>query len=798
MKKTDFNRGWSVRKDGSSEVRSVNLPDDAMIREKRSRSSRTGGAGAFFEEGCYLYKKIFGVSEEDKEKTVLLEFEGVYRKAEVSLNGEKLFSHPYGYTGFFVDLTGKVQAGENELAVIADNSKVPNSRWYSGSGIYREVSLYQSGAEYIKPDGIRVRTISGKKVAISVDSVCEPDCSITLNIYDGSTLLVSGDLPAGQKEVLLQVPGAHLWSDTDPFLYHAEAVLRRDEKILDTDSTEFGIRTLAWNGAGLSVNGSAVLLRGACVHHDNGILGACAFRDAEERRVQILKESGFNAIRSAHNPISKAMLSACDRLGLYVMDECFDMWLVHKNPHDYAGEEFQNHWKSDLESMISKDYSHPSVIMYSIGNEISELGRKDGQDMAGNLAAYCHELDSSRPVTAGINLALCQMAAMKKAPKITGETEEKGNDDTEKMPTSAFFNMLMEKLGQQMDKAAATKKADRIMEILRDILDIPGLNYATSRYRKDGKKYPEKAFVGSETFTDGLYDNWQLVKEIPQLIGDFIWTGYDYLGESGIGTVRYLDRRTKKDIDPGLIICGGTGVIDICGKKRPEVGWGKTIYSLSEGPFIGVDPYTHTEHFKSRRMWRTKDTIESWSWEGCEGKKADVSVYSSACTVELFVNDRSLGKIKPQKNIAVFKKVPYEGGEIRAVNLDRNGKKTGEAGLSAAIGKTSIRLTPQKTELSANGQDIVFVQTELVGDNGVVKSSSDTCLFVTVEGCGSLQAFGSARPNMAESFVSDSHTTYYGKALLAVRAGYEAGEIKIRVRGDGLETAELKVEVKEA
>lgn len=794
MQKTDFNRDWTVQKDGSTEILHVNLPDDAMIREERSKENKTASASAYFAGGKYIYTKIFNLSEDETRQTLILEFEAVYQNAIVFLNGRQVAERPYGYTNFFVDITGKVIAGTNELKVVADNADVPNSRWYSGSGIYREVHLYRSESSYIRPEGLKVQIVDLNTIHIFADAVMQPNEKIVLEIFSDSGKIASAE----GTDVTITIPDAHLWSSEDPYLYTCQATLLQGGTVIDTAKSSFGIRTLSWGKDGFLVNSNPVLFRGACIHHDNGVLGACGFHDAEFRRVRILKEAGFNAIRSSHNPISKAMLDACDKLGMYVIDEAFDMWLIKKNPYDYAGEKFSKWWKDDIAAMISKDYNHPSVVMYSIGNEITELGLATGQEQARIMTEFCHTQDHTRPVTAGINLMLATMAKSKKSIYGTdedGNVKNSGTGGMDDAPTSEFFNIMMNKMGGLINKAAKTKKATAIAEIMSDIFDIPGYNYASSRYKIDAKNHPEQATTGSETLPQTLYDNWQLVKSISTMTGDFMWTGYDYLGESGIGTIQYKDKKTKQPADPGLIISGGAGIIDICGKKRPEVGWSKIIWGLQKTPTIGVDPYTRADYFQSLSMWRITDAVESWSWEGCEGKKASVTVYSDAAKVELFVNGKSAGKKKTKKDIAKFKKIPYEAGKIEAVTYDSSGKETGRTSLISATGKTLIKLTPEATSLCANGQDLCFLNIDLIGENGITKSSVDQNLKIEISGPATLQGYGSARPNIEKSFCSDTFKTFYGKSLAVIRAGYEPGTVTVKVSGKGLDTQKLTLNI---
>lgn len=478
------------------------------------------------------------------------------------------------------------------------------------------------------------------------------------------------------------------------------------------------------------------------------------------------------------------------------MDETFDMWIIHKNPYDYGGDTFRECWKSDTAAMVSKDYNHPCVIMYSIGNEISELALPEGQVIAKEMSGLIRDMDPYKCVTCGINLMLASAAAKGKGAygeDKDGKEKNTGSATMDSLPTSSFFNLLMNKMGGIIDKMASGKDADKVAEAMKDILDVNGYNYATSRYEKESRMYPDRAFVGAETLPTTLYKNWQLVEKISNLAGDFMWTGWDYLGEAGIGTVRYTLK--GKDVDPGLIISGGPGVIDICGKQRPEVEWNKIIWHLTEDITIGVNPVSYADFFRSTSMWRKEDAVNSWSWEGYEGKKTDVTVYADAASVALFVNGKRVGKKKVKEDKAIFRNVTYLPGSIEAIAYDAAGKELKRTKLCSAKGETEIRCICDKETLRANGQDLCFLDLELTGTDGVVKSSVDRKLTVTVEGAGTLAGFGSARPNMNETFVGNGHTTYYGKALAVVRAGNCPGQITVTVQGDGLETKKIVLQV---
>ena len=798
MKKTNFNLNWQFKRVDSDEApQPINLPHDAMLYEKRDRNTPTAGACGYFPGGAYEYSKTFFMPKEEHKKLHILEFEAVYKNASVYINGVLAAQRPYGYTNFFVAMDEYLHFGEeNEIKVNADNSEVPNSRWYSGSGIYRNVNLYTGNVHHFLPDGLLISTTNNKSVTVKT-AVCGGDqIKVIISDQDAVVAEGTGDVVNGQANVHLCVSQPRLWDAENPELYRCSAYLYKDGEQVDQAEDLFGFRTIKWNVKGFYVNGKETLLRGACVHHDNGVLGACSFEDAEERRVRLLKKAGFNSIRSAHNPASKALLDACDRLGMYVMDEFCDNWLVHKNPYDYAEQEFCQWWEQDLTAMIKKNHNHPSVIMNSIGNEISELAIPEGQELCRKMAVLARELDPDKAVTLGVNMMLCSMAA--KGGGIYGEKKDgkenkNGSQTMDNLPTSAFFNFLMNKMGGIIEGAAAKPAADKATEVAISYLDIAGYNYAASRYEMDGKLHPDRVIVGSETLPKNLYKNWQLVKTFPYVIGDYMWTGWDYLGESGLGTVRY--KSFKKPGEDAPIISGGCGVIDICGKLRPETQWNRLVWELTDIPGIGVEPLTHAGEIGSVSMWRDTDAVASWSWEGYEGKKTKVTVYASGAIVELLVNGKSYGKKKTKEYKAVYPKVTYVPGVITAISYDSVGIEISRTSMTTAEGRTRIHLTPEKHALRPNSQDLCYVNIDLVGGNGVTKSTEDVPITVVVSGAGSLQALGSAKPNMGECFFTNTHTTYYGKALAVIRAGNLSGKINVKASAPGLEDQFVELEV---
>jgi len=784
MRRIDFNSGWKFAKE-SEELYPVILPHDAMIHEQRDLESMGGSGIAFFPGGKYIYEKTFQVPEEWADKHTLLQFEGVYRNAKVMVNGKEAGGRPYGYTPFFIDMDGLFRYGEdNTVRVEADNSKVPNSRWYSGAGIYRPVWLYVSPKTYIEPEGVRITTISYKPPKIHID-VVHHGGEVQFEILDGGKCLMQGSGDC----VDIEMPDAKLWSNETPNLYKCHVILMENGAAIDERTEVFGIRMIEWSNKGLFINGQETLLRGGCIHHDNGILGACSWPKSEERRVRILKENGYNAIRSAHNPPSPAMLDACDKYGVYVIDEMWDIWYQHKTKYDYASD-FENHYKGDIQAVVSRDYNHPSVIMYSIGNEVGEPAEEKGLAFEKELVEIFHSLDKSRPVTAGINLMILYMASKKKPIyKEDGENPADKQSSSVSKFNSTMFNMMVSRMGRLMDRSTKRDSVDKTTSPCLDILDIAGYNYASSRYPIDGEKHPNRVIFGSETFPQDIAKNWAMVKKYPYLVGDFMWTAWDYIGEVGIGAWAYTpDAKTFGKPYPWLL--ADVGAIDILGNTGAEAAYAATVWGLRDKPYIGVQPVNHPRKSLIKAMWRGTNAIESWSWKNCDGNLAVVEVYSDQARVELFLNGRSLGK-KKVKDYKVVYKTKYEHGTLMVVAYNAAGKEVGRTQLVSSSGNLRLRVIPEETVVRYG--DIVYFDIALVGDNGGVESNDDRRLTVHVDG-GTLLGFGSANPRTEERYDTGSFTTYYGKAQAIVLA--DAGDVvSLTVTGEGLNEETVSVSV---
>lgn len=747
MKRVSFCDNWTCN--GSAVV----IPHDAMLHGERSANAPSGSAGAYFSGGSYRYEKHFARPQAEH---VLLQFEGVYKNAKVYLNGQAAGGTAYGYLPFFIEADPFLIDGENVLCVECENLDQPDSRWYSGAGIYRPVWLWTGPKESIAPESVRVSTLSLDPAVIRVES--EKKIRFTVDGIDGSG-----------TDFTLTIPDAKLWSEDSPSLYTARVTNGFDET-----EVSFGIRQICWSNKGLFVNGKETLLRGGCLHHDHGVLGAATFDESELRRVKKLKEAGFNAIRSAHNPCSRALLDACDRLGLYVMDEGWDMWYSHKNPYDYAAYWRENHFY-DLEALVRRDFSHPSVLLYSIGNEVSEPAWDEGVKAAKEMVAALHRLDPARPVTAGINLAILLQSAQGKpfyGEDGGAESAIPGAESGEMNSTK--FNEITAMVGTGMNHAADGEDADRITSPVLDALDIAGYNYASGRYLLEKDKHPDRVVVGSETFPQDLAKNWAMVKELPYLVGDFMWTAWDYLGEAGIGAWAYTpDGAGFNKPYPWLL--ADSGAYDILGNPTGELFWASAVWGRLNKPAICVQPINH-DAAPAKAAWRGTNAIPSWAWQGCEGRTATVEVYTGAARVELLLNGASAGNKAVEDCRAVFE-LSYAPGTLTAVSFDEQGSELGRSALCSARGELHIGLHPEVQ--SARPGEIVYVPVAIEDADGVIERNADRRLSIRVEN-GTLLGFGSAAPRTEERYDSGSFTTYYGEALAVVRAE-KPGELVLSV-----------------
>ncbi len=842
MKAEKFNLGWFVKEgvaDPFAAIFSpsgaggepVVLPQDAMILEKRDENCQSKAQSGFYPAKSYTYTKEFEALEEWREKVTMIEFEGVMMHAHVFLNGKHLATHEYGYSNFYVDLTPYLNYGEKNVLKVVSVNKEKASRWYPGSGIYRDVTLWQGGRQYIPEETIRVRTetvedgcaVLAMEYDVANTEYKEVKRKAIVTIYDGEGkqvrraeqfLIVE---PGGKAENFcrLTVPEPELWSVDTPSLYEAEVVLFDGEEELDAARDSFGIRTLSLSAAsGLKINGETVKLRGACIHHDNGVIGATTLEAAEEFRLKALKNAGFNSIRCAHNPASKAMLRACDRIGMLVMDELTDMWNEQKNANDFSLQ-FGKVWEEEVKNLVDKDYNHPSVVMYSTGNEIPEIGRSTGADMNRKLARAFREADHTRYVTCCISgfLAVVDcMGAFAPSTQPTGqpqeeEKQEAGRQEKQEQVAgqpqarvseggteerrarsgegSEELNSMMGATQQQMmDAFSVSPVLDECIEPVESELDVIGYNYLTARHEYEHLRHPDRVVVGSETYPPEIPRLWEIVKKNPHVIGDFTWTGFDYLGEAGIGIFHYDADQEGMGWFPDRLAYQGD--IDINGNRRDISYFREIVFGLRKAPYIAVERADKVGHVHDENNWKFKDAVHSWTFPGYEGTVTRVYVFSGQEEVELFLNGKSMGKKKVGETepfTAVYE-VPYEAGHL-CVKAYENGAAVWEDALSTAGEICSFCVETSKEELAAGGGDAAFITVDLADEEGNRNMFGDRDVTVSVDGAGTLLGFASARPSGGGGYQDTTSMTYDGRIMAAIRSAEYPGEIRVRFTAEG-------------
>ena len=785
---------WDTVAGTASPHREVDLPHDYAQDIGRSESAASGTHTGYHLGGSVEYNKTFEVPLEYEHKKLVLQFDGVYRDAMVFVNDVLAAQRPNGYSRFFVDLDKYLVYGQgNRVRVEARAHE--DSRWYTGIGIHRDVKLHVLDRVHIEPHGVRVHTpdidpqraIANVATSVRNSGLRTVTASLHTEIVSASGDTVASDrvpvtVPAGDAVVArgtLYVPTPELWSPDSPTLYSVRTVLSVEGRDDQHSEVAVGIRQLQLDAHhGLRINGVETKLRGACVHHDNGILGARALPEAEERRVRILKESGFNAIRSSHNPMSEPMLEACDRLGMLVMDETFDIWTEAKTPFDYSLA-FSEWWERDLESMVAKDFNHPSVIFYSIGNEIPETGTPLGSNLGRQLAEKIRELDPTRFTTNGVNGIASTMREISRMMPTGGTAAEQGVNDA------------MSGMADMMKKIDPFISA-RIDESL-SVVDAAGLNYGETRYLADRETHPDRVIIGTETYPDSIAENWEMVTSYPHLIGDFTWTGWDYLGEAGLGRVEYEGNVAGRIPTAGAYpwLLAWCGDIDITGLRRPASFYREIVFGLRERPYIAVQRPVHHGQEHGSTPWSWSDSVSTWSWSGLGADAVTtVEVYSAAAEVELLLNGRSLGSRETgaaNKFRATFE-VPYEPGELLAIARTDDVESGRSLLLSAPTADTGIHLD---MEVESGPTPVVpgqllFIAVSLRDAAGAVVVGADRSVSVTASGTGTALAFGSAAPATTERYDAMTHPTFDGRALFIVRADSD-GDVHLTAVTDGVD-----------
>jgi beta-galactosidase len=745
------------------EWRMLDLPHDWSIEDLPGTNSPfnpdaiSAVGGGFTTGGTGWYRKSFEMPVVQNEKRILIQFDGVYMNPVIWVNGDSVGSHPYGYTSFWFDITDKVKPGKNNVISVKVRNEGANSRWYSGSGIYRHVWLKVLNPVNIAQWGVSITTpvvttdSAGINIKSKVNNQSDKPLQVRLitrimnskseeiDISESIKLIEKNYFFEFAQDLIILKP--ELWSTETPDLYTAVSEVYLEDKLLDRTETKFGIRSIRFDSQnGFQLNGKTLKLRGGCFHHDNGPLGSKSYDRAEERRIELLKASGFNAIRCSHNPPSPALLDACDRLGMLVINEAFDTWQTGKNPFDY-NLYFNLWWQKDIESMILRDRNHPSVIMWSIGNEIPERHKPEVVAVAAMIGDYVRQMDPTRPVN---------------------------------------------ELRPDKDPFFAT-------------LGVAGYNYAaggdhlkTSLYELDQKRVPGRIMYGAESYPLEAYSAWEGVIDNPFVIGDFVWTAFDYIGEASIGWRGYPQ---EKNFFPwNLAFCGD---IDICGWKRPQSYYRDALWMKNQLSVFVNPPKPSFEPNPKRESWSKwhwYDVLADWNWAGYENTPLDVSVYSSCGEVELFLNNKSLGR-KKTDHATEFRaswRVPWQAGELKAIGYQDN-IQVNSAILTTAGDPTLIRLTGDRTEISADGQDLSYITIELTDEKGIRNPKAENLVKFEIEGPGTIIGTGNSNPVSTESYVKPERKAWQGRCMVIIKSENSGGKIILKASSGDLKPASITI-----
>lgn len=749
-RKTLFNDGWNFLLADSARFanaaspaddwRPVCLPHDWSISQPFDRNAAPGNDGGYLPGGYGIYRKTLNVAKKAEDKIYKLYFEGVYERSQVIVNGRNAGGHPYGYSSFFVDITPYIIKGDNEIVVKVDNSRQKNCRWYSGSGIYRNVWLIETADVKVADWGVGIQTpdLNTARIEVEVDNVSAGTRALQVTAeVEGAAkteAITLSPQASGKVNMTLRVPDAAPWSVDSPRLYTAKITVREKGKVLDEVEQTFGFRTISYSADdGFRLNGKRMVLNGGCVHHDNGIIGAAAYDRAEYRKAEMLKDAGFNAVRTSHNPPSEAFLDACDRLGLLVIDEAFDGWRDSKNRHDYHL--LFNKWaEDDVARMVKRDVNHPSIFCWSIGNEIIERKKPQAVKDAAMLAKVCHDIDSTRPVTQAL---------------------------------------------------AAWDRDWEIYDPLAAEHDIVGYNYMIHKAEGDHGRVPERVMMQTESYPRDAWDNYVMTRDHSYVIGDFVWTAIDYLGESGIGRWYYdgdvPGEHYSRPLYPWhAAYCGD---IDLTGLRKPIGHYRSMLWNDNgERLFIAVrEPEGYRGNIKTT-LWGTHPTFECWSWAGHEGKPITVEVCSRYPLVRLYLNGKLVGEAPAEKMMASFS-LPYMPGVLRAEGVE-NGAVRETVELKTAGKVADIRLTADRSVISTDGQDLSFVTIECVDADGNLVPVADNRLSVTTTGNVALIGLGNADIKDTDPYYDNTHRVWHGRALAVVRNNGKSGKAAVSVTAD--------------
>ncbi|WP_281631589.1 glycoside hydrolase family 2 TIM barrel-domain containing protein [Flavobacterium luteolum] len=810
QREVSFNSSWLfINKDvctadqsnyDDSSWRKLNLPHDWSIEDLPnqqagqvvgpfSKKSIGKAATGWTVGGTAWYRKKFTLSPKDTGKNISIYFDGVYMNSDVWVNGRHAGYQPYGYSAFCYDITPFLNKdGKENVIAVKVRNEGKNSRWYSGSGIYRNVSLIITEPLHIQTWGVAVTTpeISAKQAKVNlqvkVTNHSEHSKSGILNtkIINSKGKVVSQsekkyNIDAQQNGEIseqIEVQSPELWSVETPALYKAVTEILDGGKVIDRVETSFGIREIKFDGVnGFQLNGKKIILKGGCIHHDNGPLGAAAFERAEERKIEILKNSGFNAVRTSHNPPSQALLDACDRLGMLVMDEAFDMWVRPKNPEDY-NLNFNEWWKKDLHAMLLRDRNHPSIIMWSIGNEIYEAPDLLGQEIGKTLADEVRKIDPTRPVTE----AFVYLPGFTKK-SLTAYIPHMDNIDVE------GYNYFLEGSSVYFQR------------------DSSVVNFVD----RQNERQPDKTFVVTESLPFFALENYNKSLVSPYMIGSFKWTAFDYIGEAGIGKSRFkLKSRPDGSGIAGMgiffkdewpIFNAACGDFDLIGNKKAASYYQDVVWGISPLEILVHDAVPDGMK-EAVSPWGFAEQRKSWTWPGQEGKKQLVYVYTKAQKVVLKINGKTAGEqnIAEGSVTAVFE-VDYQPGIISAEGYN-NGKKVYYKELKTSGEAAAIRLTADRKVLHKSSNDLAYISVEIVDKQGnLVPNIDDLEIEYKLDGNASIAGLGNGNPSDMSSFQGTSKKVFQGKGLVIIKADDSSGEVILTARANKLQESHIRIKI---
>ena len=788
MKKIDLNKEWEFYEAnegtsysfGSPDTKKIDLPHDFIISKKRSADALGGVSNGYFGDGQGIYKKNLEIPEEWQGKTVLLDIDGAYMNAEVVVNDEFLALHPNGYIPFQVDITKSLRFdGRINNLKILTQSRQPSTRWYSGGGLYRSVSLWVGNEIHIKPWDIFVTTpkVSKDSAIVKMNLIVNgmeevKKLTVKCEVLNREGKVVGlASIPVTEEgsadlEAEISVSNPILWDLNNPYLYTYRVRVLCGEEELDITEDQFGIRTISVDAVnGFQLNGKTVKLKGGCIHHDNGLLGACAYPKADERKIRMMMKAGYNTVRISHYPPSLELLRICDRLGIFLMDEAFDAWTRSKVPMDYHLY-FESWWARDIEYMVKRDRNHPSVITYSIGNEIKESnGSEEGAKWSKLLADKVREFDSTRFVLC----ALCGIFPVA--------------EESETVATGGNFeaNLQVEHPGWE----EATKE-------FCEPLDIVGYNYLKDIYERSHEMFPDRVIMATETHSFNTYDYWDKVKKLPYVIGDCIWPAIDYLGEVGVGKVFWESENEEVSfLGAYPWRTSWQADFDLTGEQRPqsiyrEIMWGNNGKSRLYT--------THPKHFGEKFAgsgWHWYDVNDTWTFDDTYiGKPVKVDVYGAGDEVELLINGRSLGRASFDKFIASMN-VVYEQGVLEAI-VYKEGKEISHSFLKTVKEAATVAVIPEESVICADGRDLAYIRVELLDESGNRLMDDEREISVNVSGNGEFVSMGSANPCTEDQITDNKCHLYRGTAIIIVKSK-KPGEILVEVSTDCLSTGKCMV-----